>query len=270
MAQKVGKIITERDFNVLITRTAKLFKPNGQVLAVYLQGGIPEELRERSRETLYGIKEMTDNRGLASGSVRVQPDRTSSRAAPVLSATVGAFERQGGRIPYCRLTAWTGRNFEKYTSLFPFVQHVAGLFERHVPDRYRVQLAETTKTKPEWVIPQTPYTTITVNHTYATGVHKDAGDLEAGFSNMAVLRSGQYRGGYLTFPEYRVAVDMKDGDVILFDAHEWHGNTEMTDRSEDAVRVSTVLYFRERMVTCGTAEEELERVKGKKGSLDEL
>ena len=106
-----------------------------------------------------------------------------------------------------------------------------------------------------------PWTTVTVNNTYPTGVHKDQGDLDEGFSNLAVLRRGDYAGGHLTFPRYRVAVNMQDGDLILMDAHEWHGNTQMRLDSEDAERISVVLYYRTNMITCGTAEEEIEHAK---------
>jgi hypothetical protein len=148
-----------------------------------------------------------------------------------------------------------------------------------VPARYAAQLVEATRTEPDWVIPGTPFTTVTVNNTWPTGMHTDKGDLDAGFSTIAVLRRGGYTGGQLMFPEYRVAVDLADGDLILMDAHEWHANAEIrcwcfADEPErkrlfgwcdtskggcGAERISVVSYFRTEMTKCGTAEDEMAR-----------
>jgi hypothetical protein len=60
------------------------------------------------------------------------------------------------------------------------------------------------------------------------------------------------------FPEFRVAVDLRDRDVILFDAHQWHGNIPLQLVSPDAERISLVCYYREKMRDCGTATQEAE------------
>jgi hypothetical protein len=138
-----------------------------------------------------------------------------------------------------------------------------------VNDRYEAQMAEIDRTHPDWVVPGTPFTTITVNNTYPTGVHTDKGDLDAGFSTIAVLRRGSYTGGRFVFPEFRVAVDLQDGDLILMDAHQWHGNTALVCACGDkrtsscracgAERISVVSYFRTAMTSCGSEEEENQR-----------
>ena len=61
---------------------------------------------------------------------------------------------------------------------------------------------------PAWVIPGTPFTTATVNNTYAGAIHTDAGDLKAGFGVLVVLREGHYEGCETVFPEYGVGVDL--------------------------------------------------------------
>jgi len=133
---------------------------------------------------------------------------------------------------------------------------MADVFAEAVPDRHRTHVQWCQRTRPDWVIRGTPYTTITVNNTYATGVHTDKGDLDEGFSCLAVLRRGTYTGGCLTFPEYRVAVDLQDGDMLLMDAHEWHGNTELIKGDAEAERVSVVAYYRTAIAKCDTAEAE--------------
>jgi hypothetical protein len=72
------------------------------------------------------------------------------------------------------------------------------------------------------------------------------------------LRRGTYTGGVLVFPRLRVAVDLQDRDLILMDAHEWHGNTAIAGLP-DAERISVVSYYRSAMATCGTPDQEHEK-----------
>lgn len=271
MAEKVGKILSEDDFNVTPTRDCIIYKPDGQILAVYRKGIIPPELRESTWPILHELKsETTTNRGLASGTPRVDGPGTRSYAMAVPSALLGGFEAQGPK-QYCRLTAWTGRETEKYRLLWPLLQFIGGRMEVDAPARHKAQMAEVAKTHPDWIIPGTPFSTVTVNNSYPTGVHKDAGDLDAGISTLAVLRRGQFGGGVLVFPEYRVGVDMQDGDLILMDAHSFHGNTDfdppikrnMTGKIEGSEpgfeRISIVSYLRTKIVTCESVADEGEK-----------
>jgi hypothetical protein len=73
-------------------------------------------------------------------------------------------------------------------------------------------------------------------------VHKDKGNLKEGYSVMTVLRSGDYSGGLLVFPKYRVAVDLHDGDCLICDNGEAHGNTAIVGE-ERWERISIVCYF---------------------------
>jgi hypothetical protein len=268
MDQKIGKILTPSDINVFLTGAARVYKPNGQPLCVYVPGGMPEALRATAYPILHTIQGDSKNRGAASGAQRVRV-RKINYARPVKSNILGAFDpSSGGRFPYCRLTAWTGRHTEHFMELYPYFQEMGRMFAELVPARYAVQKARTDATHPDWVIPGTPFTTVTVNNTYPTGVHKDAGDLAEGFSCLTVLRRGDYSGGALCFPEYRVGVDMQDGDAIFMDAHEWHGNLDMELRSLDAERISVVLYYRTQMTVCASMPEEIEKAKQIKGGID--
>lgn len=230
LEQKVGKILTPDDVSVVVRRETRLLKPDGKLLLHYLPGAFSPERMAEFYETLHSLKSYeTTNRGLASGTERTAGfaggKRTYSQSVP--SAIIGAFDAKPPK-QYCRLTAWTGRENEQFRSLYPLFQDIGAEFKRHVPDRFVAQMDYVARTPEEWVIEGTPFSTITVNNTYPTGVHTDKGDLDEGFSTLTVLRRGDYTGGWLTFPEYRVAVDMQDGDLLLMDAHEWHGNTAMT------------------------------------------
>lgn len=259
--QKVGKILTDEDYNVLLTRATRVLKPDGSLLCVYRPRAFAPDTMAGFYDVLHSLKDQeTTNRGLASGTERHKSMEggTWTYSKPVASAIVGAMD-PGTQRRYCRLTAWTGRHWPEYESLMPLFREIGARFAEEVPDRYAVQMNEVSQTPEDWVIEGTPFTTITVNNTYPTGVHTDRGDLAAGFSNLTVLRRGAYSGGRLVFPEFRVAVDMQDGDLLLMDAHEWHGNTFLDLQSEDAERISIVAYYRAKMKNCGTADEEVER-----------
>jgi hypothetical protein len=162
----------------------------------------------------------------------------------------------GGIYPFCRLTSWTGQHLPEWQSLNPLLVAISEQFRGHVHDRWAAQKAVADATRPEWVVPGTPFTTVTVNNTYSTGLHRDMGDLAEGFSTLAVCRRGEYQGGVLVFARYRVGVDMRHGDLLLLDPHEWHGNTDIEAMSDDAERISLVAYFRTKVQACGPAEVE--------------
>lgn len=273
LTPKTGKVVGRADYDLLLTGAARVNKPDGRPLCVYLPGALLVHTQNADiYDVLHSLRtQTTTNRIAASGTIGVKYGTTGQAdARPTPSAIIGTLDPTAHQ-KYCRLTAWTGKNLPGWTTLTPLLVAMAQEFARHVPDRYAAQTGYTTRTHPAWLVPGTPFTTVTVNNTYATGMHKDSGDLEEGFSTLACLRRGTYYGGYLTFPEYRVAVDMQDGDLLLMDAHEWHANTAlicacanrlfgMCDTCQ-AERISVVAYYRKKMIDCGTVEEEAHRAE---------
>ena len=257
---KIGKILTPKDYNILLTGATKVMLPNGEPLCVYLPSSISQESLDNSYDILHKIRATTSARGYASGSQSFVTKTGQHRYKPIMSSIIGNVEPMGGgRFPFCRTTAWTGKYTQEFKQLYPLFGEIADLFKQHVPHRYNNQWQKTLQTEADWRIGNTPYTTMTVNNTYPTGVHTDKGDLEEGFSCLMGMRRGNYTGGQLVFPEYRIAVDMKEGDLILMDAHQWHGNVAIERLSDDAERISLVLYYRTNMMFCGTMEEEAEK-----------
>lgn len=267
----LGHQAAPEDFRVQLTGSCTVFKPNGDRLITLVREGISEETKARAYPFLHALKKhVSRNRGKYSGAERyhkLKEDGTASNtnyAVPVRSAIVGSFDRYP-RVPYCRQTALSTEDPEGWGDTFPMIQEVAAIFKEHEPGRYDVQLQAAKKTHPSYVIPGTPFTTLTVNNSVAGGYHRDAGDYAPGFGVIAVLRKGHYRGCHLGFPGFGVSVDLQDRDVILFDPHEVHGNTPFYDtvgeETEDWERISIVFYFREKMLECLSPAEELERAK---------
>lgn len=272
LENKLGKILGPADWNLLLTGPTYVRKPDGKPLCVYLPGAMAQLATDDVYRILHSMRTMrTDNRGDASGTVRLRKgEQRRTRTVPVASAVAGAMD-PGGTQRYCRLTAWTGKHMPEWTELQPFLKGIAQQLATHVPDRYRAQADLAARTPGEWVVPGTPFTTITVNNTYPTGVHTDKGDLDEGFSTIACLRRGPWTGGELVFPRYRVAVSLKDTDLILMDAHEHHGNAAIVCQCGTklagmcttcgAERISVVAYYRTAMATCGTADLEEQKAE---------
>jgi len=287
-SELAGTLLGASAYDVLVQESAAVRDVDGQLMLKYIQGAITEDLCLAAYSGLRNAAVLTENRGMAAGVIpsaigaiadvgrigsrsrtrfRVaKKDGTLSnttRAIVVHSGIVGYFDRSA-RAPYCRQTAYTAQQAAKYERALPFFQAASRLFAEHVPERYAVQAEVVSVTSPAFVIPGTVFTTVTVNRNWQTAVHRDAGDLESGYGVMAVLDVGQYGGCYLCFPQYRFAVDMRRGGVCLADVHQWHGNTPFVRKRGRYERLSLVLYYRERMMECGSPAEELQRAKHRK------
>jgi hypothetical protein len=175
----------------------------------------------------------------------------------VMSGIAGWFDRYP-RIPFGRATSYTAREPEKFAMAYPFLQSLAKGFKDLLPWRYNNQMEAAKKLDPRFLVPETPFTTVTVNRSFRTACHFDAGDLTSGLSNLLTLtNNGNYKGCHLVAPEYRVAVNPRPGDLLLINNHEvMHGNTQIELLDEEAERISLVVYFREKMLELGSKEYE--------------
>ena len=125
---------------------------------------------------------------------------------------------------------------------------------------YQKEIADKSK---NYLMGGSPYSTLTLNYDFRTASHIDKGDLIGSRSTITIFEEipNNYEGCYLGFPEYKIAVDLKDGDTLIFDAHEYHANTEMrvlTDKlpydpinkQHHGGRMSVVAYLRNRLSEC--------------------
>ena len=262
--------LDERNYDTLISgEDVDVFKPDGTALLIFRHQVLPSGICRVAYPSLLKAANPSDNRGAAAGGKRfhdVNIDGTLSkvsRSPTVLSGTIGFYDREP-RAPYCRTTRFTSNQVEHWDNVLPFIRAVNDVYQQACPERYAAQLAVVERTAPAYVISGTVFTTVTVNRNWRTAVHKDSRDLPEGFGVMSVIHAGQYEGGYLCFPKYRVAVDMRSCDVLLADVHEWHGNTEIVGEVGNYERISTVMYYRERMIHCLNPSEELQRAKRRK------
>lgn len=182
-------------------------------------------------------------------------------AKSVCSGIAGFFDRYP-RLPYGRSCAYNERNPELFQKAFPYLHKLDKFFSELLPVRYAAQREAGKKLDPKFLVDGTVFTTITVNKNFRTAAHRDAGDLSTGYSNLGVVTNGKdYKGGYLVLPQFRVAVNIRPGDVLLINNHEGiHGNTEIIG-DEGFERCSLVCYFREAMLDLGSWDYEYTRRK---------
>lgn len=274
----VRKVAAQRcqpqDHTILLDGNADVFKPDGEPLLLLRRGGIPADIRDKAYPSLHHLRTYkTTNRGVYGGEgPRITTKfadgvkSKNSHAAPAASAIIGYFDRQGGRHPHCRTTAFTASEVALWKELLPMIEGVDAMFKRELPSYHAAQLKAVRTTDPHWVIGGTAFSTLTVNNNAVAGIHQDKGDYKAGFGIISCHRMGNYTGGILCFPQYRVGVDLQDGDVLFFNAHDWHGMTPI-EADGEYERITCVYYFREKMVDCGTPDEELRNAKLTRGKV---
>jgi len=190
------------------------------------------------------------------------------------SNIIGYYDRPDrntkNKGPPCRLTSFNRDFPEKWKAAVPFIEHIDLMFKKLIPDRHKAQLEVASKV-PKFQIGNTAFSTITINYSWRTALHKDAGDYHPGFGNLIVCEDednpNTYDGCYTGFPQYGVCVNVREGDFLGMDVHEWHCNTEFKPTNEQMYkeylqhpesfknnwhfnRLSVVCYFREGMLRC--------------------
>lgn len=149
----------------------------------------------------------------------------------------------------CRMTAFTTKHQDLYRDCLPVFQKINRWFRTLVPVFYQNQKKCCEKIDPQYVIPKTVFTTVTVNKNFRTALHKDAGDLKTGFGIMVVASDQEtYTGCYTLFPEFKIGIDCRTGDFMAFDVHQWHCNSEMKTEEPPPTRLSFIFYVREKML----------------------
>ncbi len=193
----------------------------------------------------------------------------------VASNPIGFYEagKNFADLP-CRLTHFTRTNYEKYQTGLPFIQRIDSLFKNLIPEAYERQRSRADE-KPHLKIPETCFSTVTINRNFRTALHRDAGDFKGGFGNLTVIERGKYHGGYTVFPQFGVAINLRNNDFVAMDVHQWHANTHLYETDEDKAynetlpndykdnpevgtaglykkytRISFVCYLREKIATC--------------------
>jgi|UniRef100_A0A6C0IE58 hypothetical protein len=300
MAKKEGTHMTEKDAETIFDEDVDVYAGD-ELLAKFRKNVIPKDIIQTGWESFYETAATSRNRGAAAGpiaqkgvywkkrkpveikgwSTRYMQDGKLSKMRVnnlVYSSVLGYFEETPFMKLPCRLTSYTQRYFENYQRGIPYIQYLNKCFEHLTPTEYNKQLARAKK-NPSYRIEGTAFSSVTINRNFRTGLHKDAGDFKEGFGNLSAIERGKYSGGYTIFPRYSVGFNVRTGDYLAMNVHEYHCNTEMTESPEqkkynkslprihfddkstgalggekDFTRISFVCYLREKLIDCKPSE----------------
>jgi hypothetical protein len=260
-----GKYLDGKSYDLLITEDADGYDVNGNLLFRFRKNAIPLETLMLGVNSFKDSIEVTESRGFASGSShkRIRKDGSVSNITvgnKVESGNVGYMD-SSAMVKYCRKTAFAKKYFDKFKAGIPFVEFIDKKYQELCPTHYAKQKAISQGTNKNYIISDTAFTTVTVNKNFRTAVHQDAGDFPDGFGNLIAYREGDWTGGYFCLPQYKVAIDLQNTDLLFVDVHKWHGNTEFINTEEDWLRISFVIYYREYMYKCKQPKEELQKMK---------
>lgn len=304
IASKEGEHIDESMYHTILNEDADVYTDDGRLIIKFRKNVIPKNLTDMALECYRdAAKKKHENRGASAGVLDrnkmanyigdfvnpgkfrtkfvssvsgVESKQCTSNLSP--SNIIGYYDKpdrnlKGTGAP-CRLTAYNRDHPELWEKSIPFLQKCSELFKKLIPDRYEVQYKRCQEV-PEFAIPGTAFSTITINYSWRTSLHRDAGDLREGFGNLIVIEDHKnpnyYQGCYTGFPQYGVAVNARTGDFCAMDVHEWHANTEFKPVSNTNInldnieketakrdiinewhynRLAIVCYLRENMIRC--------------------
>lgn len=279
----MGSFLDENSFDELINYDCDVFDVSGILLAKFRKNVLSKNKLLECVENVRSSIVKMDNRGNASGKVDIEKTRfkrgllknnnktyfnvkkngsigKTRKGNLVLNGIIGYIDRTA-MMPYCRKTAFTKNEFDKFEKAIPFIQEVNDYFKKLIPEKWKIQNEYAKATDKNYIIKDTCFTTVTINKDFQTAVHKDAGDLKNGFGNLTSYKTERLKGGYFVLPQWRIAFDLCSCDLLLVDVHQWHGNTPMMKESEEDERISFVMYYREKTIKCLAPKDELERVK---------
>lgn len=246
IAKKVGKRILFRSgVDKLITEDCDLYDEDTDIcIAKFRKNVISKTLTELVRYFENVKEKVSTNRGAAAGGVLRQVG-TYSMSAPAHSVALGFMDSLNWKP--CSETSFTKQYYTQYQASLPFFERIDKIYEHLLPEYHALQHAEATKTK--FRVPNTSFSTVTINYNFQTHLHKDQGNFKKGFALLTVLGDG-FEGSYLMLPQYRVAIDIREHDLLCLNVNIWHCNSPLKITNDRGYRISIVCYLREFINKC--------------------
>ena len=204
-----------------------LIPRDGSIPAIYLKQAIDLKLLDSALRDWRKVKELPDTRSSAAGAssqARIKKDGTVSGFQTVPKTVLARLEKRGvgtGTLGFLdgrktRLNKAHPGWLDRHERL---VRLVHANYRREDPAHYAKQRAEAKKIPH---IRHTAFTTIYIAKNFQTKYHYDDGNLRGAMTCLMPL--GEFTGGELVLPRWRIAFALKPGDLLLFDPQQLHGN----------------------------------------------
>ena len=235
---------------LIINDDADVYTQDGKLLLRFRKNKLTiNKVNEFYDNIIKFAQTKTNNRGSTSGS----KTKNIWNNPKIMTNIIGYFDtfspkqkyllkQQGKQILNVRETRFNMDNPEKFKKMVPLIKEIDEYYEKYIPDNYAKQKKKANQTP--FKIANTSFTTITTNVNFQTTIHKDKGDDSEGFGNLAVIEKGRYSGGETCLPQYGIGVNVRTGDILYMDVHEWHGNLPIKLIDKNAIRLSIVCYLR--------------------------
>jgi len=248
-----GTFVKKSQISLIINSDADVYTNDNKLLLKFRKNKLPLNQVDKFYDNViqYARNNYTSNRGSASGTRKNANMKTNAKVASNVIGYMDTFspqqkfllKKQNRTVKYnvreCRFNMLYP---EKYKELIPLVQSIDKYYKKLIPAQFEKQYRKAKQT--HFKISNTSFTTITTNVNFRTTMHQDKGDDAEGFGNLTVIERGEYKGAETCLPQYGIGVNVRNGDVLFMDVHEWHGNLPMVSESKDATRLSIVCYLR--------------------------
>lgn len=188
--------------------------------------------------------------------------RSRSDGLKTTSRLIGYRPRNPLRQNYCSATTLAAEQPNEHATLAFGARIVAYYYARVNPQLYarHARLAET-RVLPGWTMEGTPVTSGIINRNNPLQYHFDGGNFAGVWSGMLAFKR-DIGGGYLSIPEYDLALEIADRSLLLFDGQKIvHGVTPIRLLSDAALRHTIVYYSLKDMWNCLPIGAELDRLR---------
>lgn len=256
------KLLDVKILNPKNTNYVEVYRPRGTLLAVLIKECLDPKLIADTYKLLRTVNGDPKNRpGIIGEKARQPLVRTdgslSERTGIVPDAVLKAYGGKADMLGHyrwvkppnpsaakCSVTAWTKRKPDLYAKVLRFVKEINDIYKTHLPNEYARQKEYVDTIEEDFKIKGTAFTTLYVLKNAPTATHVDTFDYPGAFGVMTTL--GDFQGGEICFPRYRIAIDYQPGDLLLADVHQLHGNFPLLSGE----RVACVLFVRKGIHKC--------------------
>lgn len=178
------------------------------------------------------------------------------------------YTNSTGRVPWrddcCNISKFSVDYPELQRELNKIAQRLSDAYKAWLPDEHHKHVTRVfnskEKIRKDYRIGKTPFTSGIINKDSSLTYHVDDRNLKGTISAMLVLTEGM-RGGNLVLPEYKMTIELNDGDIVMFNGGNIvHGVSPMQAYLEKAFRYSIVFYTLAGMHECLGLDDEKRRI----------
>jgi len=185
--------VSPSQIDIIINADSDVYNKEGKLLLKFRKQKLPQKNTVFFYDNAIKFAQLTTtNRGSTSGSSR----KNVQDNPKIMTNIIGYFDKfspnqkflmkkQGKQLLDVRETRFVMDYPEQYKKLIPLVEDIDRLYASYIPKQYELQKKKANQTY--FRIGKTAFTTITTNVNFQTSIHKDKGDDEEGFGNLAVI-----------------------------------------------------------------------------------